>query len=229
MKRSRLRKFTFEFLSIFIAVLSAFALNKWNEHRIDRNAETKILREISNGLTHDLEDAKLNAKGHNKGLRSCLFWKNLILQKDQELDSIKTFYHFLNRDFISVQNTSGYESLKSRGLETIENDELRSSIIALYEIDFNILKKLEEDYHEMQFHESYFNTMNETLAPFFVFDTLGTLVSIQTPLALNNSEKNIVLSILNKIEDSRKFTLRFYSGLEEKINEIENAIQKEID
>ncbi|MFK7748164.1 MAG: hypothetical protein AB8B65_07230 [Kordia sp.] len=34
------KKYTFEFLSIFIAVISAFALNNWNENRNNRNAET---------------------------------------------------------------------------------------------------------------------------------------------------------------------------------------------
>ena len=52
MKRKRtykLVKYTFEFLSIFIAVISAFALNNWNDNRRDRLAENKILTEIYNG------------------------------------------------------------------------------------------------------------------------------------------------------------------------------------
>ena len=50
------KKYTFEFLSIFIAVSSAFALNNWNDNRRDRNAERKILEEIYNGLEKDLDD-----------------------------------------------------------------------------------------------------------------------------------------------------------------------------
>lgn len=50
MKKANWEKIGFEFLSIFIAVTSAFALNNWNENRRDDNAANKILAEISNGL-----------------------------------------------------------------------------------------------------------------------------------------------------------------------------------
>jgi heme O synthase-like polyprenyltransferase len=52
-KSRNLRKYAFEFLSIFIAVIAAFALNNWNDNRKDRIAESKILTEISNGLELD--------------------------------------------------------------------------------------------------------------------------------------------------------------------------------
>ncbi len=42
-KLPNLKKYTFEFLSIFIAVISAFGLNNWNDHRRDRVAELKIM------------------------------------------------------------------------------------------------------------------------------------------------------------------------------------------
>jgi hypothetical protein len=50
-------------------------------------------------------------------------------------DSLPIFYHFLTRDFITIQNTSGYQTLKSKGLETIKNDSLRRNIIDLYEVN----------------------------------------------------------------------------------------------
>ena len=49
-------KFLIEFISVFIAVVFAFALNNWNDSRRDYNTEKKILYEISNGLTKDLDD-----------------------------------------------------------------------------------------------------------------------------------------------------------------------------
>ena len=56
MKNRSWKSYLLEFFSIFIAVISAFALNSWNENRRDYNAETKILSEISNGLQKDIKD-----------------------------------------------------------------------------------------------------------------------------------------------------------------------------
>lgn len=84
MKRIKLKnwkKYTLEFLSIFIAVISAFALNNWNDNRKDRESEQKFLIEISNGLTKDLEDVKSNKYGHEIGIKSVDFFKDLLIKK----------------------------------------------------------------------------------------------------------------------------------------------------
>ena len=62
------KKLGLEFLSIFIAVISAFALNNWNENRRDNEAANKILAEISNGLKKDIDDVRINKKGHEDGI-----------------------------------------------------------------------------------------------------------------------------------------------------------------
>lgn len=76
--RSRLQDYAFEFLSIFIAVLSAFGLNNWNENRCNAKAENKILIEISNGLKKDIQDVALNIEGHQFGLKATQFWRKVI-------------------------------------------------------------------------------------------------------------------------------------------------------
>ena len=128
-----------EFLSIFIAVVSAFALNNWNENRRDANSESKILIEISNGLEKDIEDICANKFGHELGINACIFFRNVLANKKVNSDSLMTYYRDLTRDFISIQNTAGYETLKSRGLELIKNDSLRLQIITLYEYNYKIL------------------------------------------------------------------------------------------
>jgi len=48
LKNKNWKKYTFEFLSIFIAVVSAFALNNWNENRNNQNSDT-IFKDLLNG------------------------------------------------------------------------------------------------------------------------------------------------------------------------------------
>jgi len=144
------------------------------------------------------------------------------------LDSLAQHYHYLTRDYISIQNTSGYETLKSRGLELIHNDSLRFKIISLYEFDYNILRKLEEEYKEMQYLESYFDEINNKIAPNFKFDEKGAPVDIKLPLKMNKDEKNILLSYLWKMKFNRNFVLEFYDQVEESILKLKEEIEEEL-
>lgn len=220
------KKYTLEFLSIFIAVIAAFGLNNWNENRRDRLAEEKILNEIKNGLEKDWEDLTLNMFGHEKGIEACKYWRKVIMDEPFGHDSILFHYANLTRDFISIQNSAGYESLKSKGLEIVEDDSLRVKIISFYEYDFSVLEKLEEDYSEMQFHENYYSAFNEVVAPYFSFDAKGNINEISTPLRLDIREKNKLLTYLWKIQANRDFILRCYTDIEKRINEIATRIEK---
>ncbi|MDF1548115.1 MAG: DUF6090 family protein [Bacteroidales bacterium] len=221
------KKFSFEFLSIFIAVISAFALNNWNENRKNQNAESKILTEIYNGLQKDLVDLKLNEKGHKTGIEASNYFRDLLANKPVFKDSVMFHYFNLTRDFVSIQNTSGYETLKSRGLELIQNDTLRTKIISLYEYDYTTLRKLEEDYFEMQFQENYFKEINLSISPNFEFDENKLLIGIKTPLEIEESEEKVLLTYLWKIQANRNFILHYYSEVANKIKEVRKDIWDE--
>ena len=225
---SNWRKYSLEFLSIFIAVISAFALNNWNENRRASQSENKILLEISNGLEKDLEDITLNVTGHQEGISACAYFKNLIAGKEMAMDSLLFYYFHLTRDFISVQNIAGYETLKSKGLELIKNDSLRLQIISLYEYDYNTLRKLEEEYSEMQFHVNYFKALNESIAPNFKFDSSQNIAGIDLPLKLNSEKKKILLIYLWKIQVNRSFIMSYYADIESKIKKIQKNISEEM-
>ncbi|MFT5183979.1 MAG: hypothetical protein ACI84C_001107, partial [Flavobacteriales bacterium] len=107
----------------------------WNDNRKDNNADTKILDEISNGLAKYLDDITLNIRGHKEGVVGFKYWRKVINNTESSQDSVLINYLNLTRDFVSIQNKAGYETLKSKGLELIKNDSLRLEIISLYEYD----------------------------------------------------------------------------------------------
>lgn len=222
-----LRRYSFEFLSIFVAVISAFALNNWNENRKSRNAEEKILAEIYNGLQKDMSDIDTNILGHQAGNRAVTYFRNLIAGDTIGNDSLLIHYFSLTRDFVSIQNTSGYETLKSRGFELIENDSLRSQIISLYEYDYNILRKLEEEYYEMQFQQNYFQEINRILSRNFVFDVKNRFVGIETPLRITAEEERLLLSYLWKIKVNRDFVLGYYADMRNRVKNVRGDIGRE--
>lgn len=222
------KKYAFEFLSIFVAVISAFALNNWNDNRRDDRAESKILTEILNGLEKDETDVEINLMGHEQGIRSCKFWRAIINGENRNLDTLGDYYLALTRDFTSIQNTSGYETLKSRGFELIDNDSLRAKIISLYEFEYQTLRKLEEEYYELQFQENYFPELNNAIAPNFMFDAIGNIIDLKLPIELTEPKKKILLSYLWKIQVNRRFVIHYYDGVKLKINELQQEIEAEL-
>lgn len=225
MRKTNWSTYAFEFLSIFVAVVSAFALSNWNDNRKDALAEAKILEEVSRGLEKDIEDIEINIMGHEIGLAASQYWRKVIRGQTVGVDSIQFYYFNFLRDFISIQNTSGYETLKSRGLELVEDDSLRTAIVSLYEYDYQVLEKFEEEYAEMQFHQSYHNEMSRYLAPNFQYDAKGSIVGLDQPLQLNEKDQNRLLSYLWKIEANRRFLLSYYSNIKKNIE----ALKKRID
>lgn len=232
MKKIKIRnwgKYIFEFLSIFIAVISAFALNNWNDNKNNRNAENKILIEINNGLEKDLNDIRLNKMGHEIGVKSVIYFRDLIAKKPVSQDSLMFYYFNLTRDFVSIQNISGYETLKSKGLELIENDSLRSKIISLYEYDYNALRKLEEEYFELQFQENYFKEINYSISRNFEFSEEKEITGIKIPLEIEPLQEKILLVYLFKIQANRDFILQYYSEIESKVEQLRTELKNEIE
>jgi len=223
-----IKKYGFEFLTIFIGIFAAFALDNWNEDRKDNNTQIKILSEINKGLSQDIKDIGINVYGHRSGLIATSYFEKLILNKQLETDSITFHYFNLLRDFISVQNNSGYETLKSKGLEIVTNDSLRTEILALYENDYNSLRKLEENYSEIQFFKNYNTDFNNSIAPNFIIDQNGKITGINRPLKLTEKEQKILLVDLWKISKNRIFMIKNYSEVENKIIKLQKRIEKEL-
>ena len=221
------REYLFEFISIFIAVIAAFALNNWNDHRKDREAEEKILIEINNGLEKDLSDVNLNTLSHEDGIKAVNYWRKVIQGKEVNTDTMHVYHFRLTRDLVSILNVSGYETLKSRGLELIQNDSLRNDIISLYEFDYQVLRKLEEEYQELQFQDNYFNTFNKYISPFMVFSEEGKMAGLQK-VDLSEAHKNELLTIFWKIEVNRQFILDYYKRVKANIESLKSEIEKEL-
>lgn len=227
MKKKKWKKYAFEFLSIFIAVVSAFALTNWNDNRNNNDSEQKILTEIKNGISLDNNDFQSNIKGHRFSLRANQVFRELIESKPVGQDSIAFFYTSLFRDYTPLINRSGYESLKESGLKTITNDTLRLQIITLYDYHYGIIEIL-DNVNEMQSFEHYFASVNELLHPYMEFNNNGDLIKISDPNELTISQRKEILSYLWRLENNRKFKLMRYDSIMEEMKRVKNNIVLEL-
>jgi hypothetical protein len=136
-----------------LGILLALWVNNCDEGRKKLEIEQKTMKELYAGMEQDRKDVEESIAGY-----------------EYRLWNINTIFDFLGRDTIPqdslsqrindligfsylLANTAAYETLKSRGLETITTDSLRLGIATLYDVD----------YEAIQTTEKYLNDLNNTL------------------------------------------------------------------
>lgn len=222
MKNSK--NYFLEFITVLFAVLSAFGLNNWNENRKNRISEEKILREIRLGLVRDLQDIRENIDRHKRGIRSAELYFNALNGIPIPKDSIEFAHFSVITDIIIMQNTSGYEVLKSKGLEIIENDSLRTQLVSLYEYTYTMMYRVEEEFHPTQFNLQYSETFRRLMAPNYIFDEDGELSDISIPMLLSSNDKNLLKLILKELRRRRYWSISVCEKTAGKIESLMKSI-----
>jgi hypothetical protein len=136
--------FLLEIVSVFIGITIAFGLDNWKESKKSREAEIKTLIELRSGLQSDLRDAKIDMDIFNDASKACRVYEQNFESTAVNVDSLKHYSDYLINAATFVSNSSAYETLKSRGLETVTNDSLRLQIAELYDVQYENIYKWEQ-------------------------------------------------------------------------------------
>ena len=133
-----------EVVLVVLGILIALAINNWNEERKVKKTELKLLTQLTSELSRDLDNLNFDLSQHEQAVNSCKIILN-ILNSDIEMnDSISHHFAAVHNYTIFASLRGAYESLKSVGLETVSNDELRLEITNLYDQWYLILKSNEK-------------------------------------------------------------------------------------
>ncbi len=222
--QGRTSRFILEIFSIFLGVTIAFLANHWNEQRKERILEEKILQGIYDELEADMRDIENNIRGHELCINAIHQWTRFIEHQPVDFDSLGLNFSRLYRDYISVANTSAYETLKSRGLEVVSNDELRSRIVALYDFNYELTQKLEEVYYPGQFHKNYFEKITSHFKEYLIVENN----QIKVRKSYTGAPDTEIMLILKEILDWRLFTIRYYKENLETIHQLRKDIKSEL-
>ncbi len=226
------RKYFFETLSMFIAVVSAFALSNWSQDRRDYNAEREILKAVVSAINNDVITIENNKAGNIFAKKSCSFLRDLIDNKPVNQDSIQEYYNNVFADFSFTPNKTGYEGLASKGLDIIKDDLLRVRITYYYNYYFDVLTKIEEQNEAVQAYKNYFFPINNVLAKYMEFNDKGELIEIKQPIEISELDKKKIYSYLWQLESSREFKIMIYTQLEEQLKIVQQHVKttlKEMD
>jgi hypothetical protein len=122
-----------EIALIVAGVLIALAIDNWNQSRQDRRDELLILRQLCSELRTDSADAQFNIGNVENARQSALLIKAHLEQGLPYSDSLDVHFGRLGLLPLHLRNAGAYQTLKSRGLDLISNDTLRTAITHLYE------------------------------------------------------------------------------------------------
>lgn len=227
--RQIIGNFLLNMLPTFLGVLMAFWLSEWASERNFRAQERHLLLEIQHELELNLSDLQTNLDGHQKGLAAAKSIQRLMLDSSLSLDTLPNQFVEAVRDFISIQHTAAYETLKSRGLESIRNDSLRLQIADLYDFSFESIEKVEEQYAPHEFFEHYNEPLLRMITRCYDF-TPGEVADrrIMPLSALSKEEKNLLNARLMKLKFDRQFSIQAYVEVVGKLELAIAAIKKEL-
>ena len=131
-----------EIVLVVVGILIALQINNWNENRITTNEEIHILKALKIGLESDLADLKFNEKSIQSSISSA---NKVIYSLENNLpyrDSIPDYIGQIMFPVMFVHSTSAFETLKSKGINLIKNNNLRDEIINVHDSQYSFFLKM---------------------------------------------------------------------------------------
>ena len=222
---TRIRKYLIyaigEILLISIGILIALNLNIWNQNQKAKAVEINTLKEIHLGLSDDLKDLQVslgfyrNCKNSSDILISHL---NNMLPYNDTLDS-----HFGKIGLFAVLSvrTGPFETLKSRGMETITNDSLRLKIANLYDSYYKTIVVYQNIHieHYSEIRKMFLNKFKNLKA----FESASP---INYERLLND---NVFLNTAKLSSDEASYSIYSYELAEANCKELLFEIEQEMD
>ncbi len=125
-----------EILLVVLGILIALQVDNWNEERIERKSQVKLLKELKADLEDNLEEIIENKERCDRRLNySKSIW--IYLREKREVDdSLKKHIRLIQGSNFFNNSKTTYEYVKNSGLKLLSNDTLRSKITKMYEEDF---------------------------------------------------------------------------------------------
>jgi hypothetical protein len=213
-----------EIVLVVIGILIALSINNWNENRKRQNEELFLLIDIKKNLETMLRDFTMDTisnSNHIVQYGKIEYYIANDLPYSDELDGVFGTLTFWNSPYITA---TAYNSLQSKGLDLIKNDQLKNDIIKLYEVD---LEKLIKDYEAGEIH------LQSNIAEPFIVKKVKRLHNQSMKLARPNDFESLkkdveFTNILSHIIRQRKRGIEIYKDVMSEIKILMDEIDQEV-
>ncbi len=143
-----------EILLVVIGILLALRVNNYNEAQKIKTQKDAMLRQVADDLRRNIGDLRRDKALHLLGLQS-----NMRVMKHLEgglpYDPQLAFdFYYLKKDEYTNPPTTGYENLKSLGLDNVDDPQIQNLLKSIYEYLYPRLSKEFQLYPDM---DAYFS------------------------------------------------------------------------
>ena len=213
-----------EIALVVIGILIALQINNWNENRKLQNEELDLLADIRTNLIsnhNSFKNDSLANVGYLLQYEKIGHYIENDLKYDVELDSAFGVLTFWRVPYIT---STAYNSLQTKGLHLVKNEDLRNQIVKIYEVD---LKALIDNYDKSEWDISL------VVTPFFskhIRRLHEKSLSLSRPNDFETLKHNAEFqNLLSMIIRQRKRGQEFFGSAMSKMKSLINAIELEID
>ncbi|WP_282136187.1 DUF6090 family protein [Seonamhaeicola maritimus] len=215
-----------EIILVVIGILIALQINNWNEIKIENTLEIKLLKEISDNLNEDIIQLNLNIEKTSRFKGSFERVLNHLENKTQISESLKSDYSKIFGIGFGTfdSNDTGFESLKSIGINSIKNDKIRKEITLIYGVKYNSITN-DISYYMGDIIESYSKFHTTLYGQFKINEAFKSaepinLEKLQDNIAYKNYLKQIIF-LLGTVE-------KRYIEAQDQIRSLDNLIIEEL-
>jgi len=213
-----------EIVLVVIGILIALQINNWNQDRIDRKNEMKLLKEITNDLDitiADLENTMINVK---QRFDSTIVFLEYIDAQIPFENKMSSAYEYMNGPRWFYPRTITYENLKSNGITKITNDSIKIKLAEVFGQKLIRIKDIEGRMLELLWD------LNQELKNVSVYKEInhsGETDLIPEHFESFKNNKSLVNSIIG-FNNRRNLALIIYKNYRESVLELKRLIEEEL-
>lgn len=145
----KLKEILIEILIIVFAVSVSIWLHNWSERSREHALEKEFLTGLKQDLQDDIAEMQEDIASYNTNIIAIRYFNRVINGEQLNYDSVKNYsWTFYNTTQLDPDN-SRFEGLKASGqLPIIENKNLLTDILTLYQTDIPTLLNLNNHYND---------------------------------------------------------------------------------
>jgi len=209
-----------EIILIFLGITAAISFNNWNESKKSAKIEIQSLREIREALQQDLYDIEENVIGFQGRVALYKLLTNHIEENLPMSDSLERLMPEIKGLTTFFSNNAAYETLRSRGIETITNDSIRLKISLYYDLEHKRIIS-----NEIEHHQHFKNYIKPLLLEKFDLSNFQ-IKMVDYDQLMNDVE---FARIIYWAQRTDSYMLSLYIRIEEKARQLLLDLKQEID